>query len=156
MTEEEQKTDVAVSEEEEVKTNPLAMQRMLGKMVTEAEADARVSGMQSTMAKQIDALKAELAAKAEDFKNQLRAKDEELARTKDEAIGLAKKLEDAEGELRKAASALEEKDTALATLNANVNTPAEELPTLSDGLAKCTTPAERSAFVGSGKYRKNH
>ena len=29
------------------------------------------------------------------------------------------------------------------------------LPTLADGLARCSTPAERSAFIASGKYKRN-
>lgn len=29
------------------------------------------------------------------------------------------------------------------------------LPTLADGLARCSTPAEKSAFIASGKYKKN-
>lgn len=50
------------------------------------------------------------------------------------------------------ASAFEEKQQALAKLNANVNAQAEELPTMNDGLAKCATPAERVAFLKSGRY----
>ena len=49
-------------------------------------------------------------------------------------------------------SALAEKEQALAKLNANVNAHAEELPTMNDGLAKCATPAEKVAFLKSGKY----
>lgn len=49
-------------------------------------------------------------------------------------------------------SALEEKTNALAMLNAGVNTPKEEVPTMKDGLAKCATPAEKVAFLKSGKY----
>ena len=50
------------------------------------------------------------------------------------------------------ASTLEEKQMALDKLNANVNAHAEELPTMKDGLAKCATPAEKVAFLKSGKY----
>lgn len=31
----------------------------------------------------------------------------------------------------------------------------ENLPTLQEGLAKCATPEEKSAFIASGKFRKN-
>lgn len=50
------------------------------------------------------------------------------------------------------ASTLEEKTQALDKLNASVNAQAEELPTMNDGLAKCATPAEKVAFLKSGKY----
>ena len=76
-----------------------------------------------------------------------------MTEVKNEVISLNQKLEDASDELQKTASALEEKTNALAKLNADVNTPNEELPTLRDGLAKCNTPAERSAFIASGKYK---
>lgn len=51
-------------------------------------------------------------------------------------------------------SALEEKNNALATLNAGCLTPREELPTMESGLARCKTPAEKVAFLKSGKYQK--
>lgn len=50
------------------------------------------------------------------------------------------------------ASALDEKKTALEKLNANVNAQAEEIPTMQEGLAKCASPAEKVAFLKSGKY----
>lgn len=123
-------------------------------MITKAEADTRVSGMQSAMAKQMDVLKREYEDRIQDFTVQLKAKDEELTSVKNEVINLNQKLKDASDELQKTASALEEKTSALAKLNADVNTPNEELPTLSEGLAKCITPAEKSAFVCSGKYKR--
>ena len=93
--------------------------------VPKAEVEKRVSGMQSAMAKQMDALKKDYEAKISDFQNQLKAKDEELATVKAEATSLAKKLEDSTKELSDMTSALEEKKNALAQLNENVNTPAE-------------------------------
>lgn len=109
--------------------------------VTKAEADKRVSGMQASMQKQIN-----------DFKSQLQAKDEELKSAKAEITRLAQSLEDSSGELSKMASALDEKTQALDRLNANVNAQAEEIPTMKDGLARCATPAEKVAFLKSGKY----
>ena len=130
-------------------------------MITKAEADKRVSGMQSAMAKQIDAIRKEYDAKINDFTNQLKAANEELATAKAEATRLASDYEsakEANAELSKQTSALKaelaEKTETLAKLNASVLTPAEELPTMKAGLAKCTTAAERVAFLQSGKYIK--
>lgn len=77
------------------------------------------------MAKQMDALKKDYEAKILDFQNQIKAKDEELAKAKADAISLAENLEKSTKELSEMASALEEKTNALAVLNANVNTPKE-------------------------------
>lgn len=123
--------------------------------VTKAEADARVSGMQSKMAKQIDAVRKDCEGRVKAFQDQLMAKDEELTKARAEVTSLGKRLEAAEVELRETASALAEKTDALAKLNADVNTPNEGLPTLAEGLAKCATPTERSAFIASGKYKPN-
>ena len=138
---------------EETKTEP--------EMVTKAEADKRVSGMQASMQKQINDLRKDYDAKITDFENQLKAKDDELNSVKAELTSTAKNLESAKAdnaELLAKASALEtalaEKSATLAKLNAAVLTPAEELPTMTAGLAKCTTAAERVAFIQSGKYIK--
>lgn len=40
-------------------------------------------------------------------------------------------------------------------LTGRVLTPGDQLPTMNEGLAKCKTPKEKSAFLASGKYRKN-
>lgn len=93
--------------------------------VTKAEADKRVSGMQSAMAKQMDAMKKDYEAKIADLQVQIKAKDEELAKVNADATSLAQKLEDFNKELSAMTSALEEKKNALAVLNANVNTPKE-------------------------------
>ena len=74
---------------------------------------------------------------------------------KNEVTNLALKLEDATKELQRTASDLMEKENALATLNAGVNTPSEEYPSFNEGLAKCKTPKERVDFITSGKYRYN-
>ena len=93
-------------------------------MVAKAEVDKRVSGMQSAMAKQMDAMKKDYEAKIQDFEVQMKAKDEELAKAKADAISLVQKLEDTSKELSEVTSALMEKKNALDALNASVNTPA--------------------------------
>jgi len=123
-------------------------------MITAEEADRRVSGMQSAMAKQMDALRKEYEDKLSDLQVQLKTKDEELTKANGQVINLTQGLEKAENELQETVSAFKAKQKALDTLNANVNTPAEDYPTLQDGLAKCNTPAERVAFISSGKYTK--
>lgn len=115
---EETKVEEPVVEEpkEEVK-------EVVEETVPKAEVDKRVSGMQSAMAKQMDAMKKDYEAKIEDFKVQMKAKDEELAKAKAEAISLAEKLDKSTKELSDMTSAFEEKKNALDALNASVNTP---------------------------------
>lgn len=124
-------------------------------LITLAEADKRVAGMQSTMAKKLDALKKDYDAKISEFQVQLKAKDEELTTVKNEVISLTGKLENASGELSKMTSALEEKKNALETLNSLVNTPSEELPTFASGVKACKSPQEVLEFIKAGKYKKN-
>lgn len=123
--------------------------------VTLEECEKRVSGMQSTMARQIDSLKKEHEGIVNDLKVQLEAKIKELDTAKNESISLKQSLDDTTKELQTTVSALEEKTKALETLNANVNSLAEELPTMEEGLKKCKTPAEKVAFLKSGKYKRN-
>ena len=122
--------------------------------ITVEEADKRVQGMQSAMGKQIDSLKKEYESKLNDLQVQLQARETELTSEKEKVINLNASLESVSGELQKTASALEQKTKALETLNASVNKPSEELPTMKEGLAKCRTPAEKVAFLASGKYTK--
>ena len=110
-------------------------------MVSKEECEKRVSGMQSKM-----------QAKINDFTSQLKAKDEEIRTVRAELSSLNSKLEEATKELTEKSSALVEKENALAMLNAGVNAPAEELPTMKDGLAKCATPKDKVEFLKSGKY----
>lgn len=109
--------------------------------VTKDECEKRVSGMQSKMQAQIN-----------DFTSQLKVRDEELRTVKAELTRLNGELEKSSSELSAMASALDEKNNALASLNAGVLKPAEEVPTMKEGLAKCNTPAEKVAFLKSGKY----
>lgn len=83
-------------------------------MVTKEDCDKRVSGMQAKMQLQIN-----------DFVNQLKVRDEELAKAKADAISLKDELDKATKELSKTASALVEKENTLAMLNAGVNSPCE-------------------------------
>ena len=105
-------------------TEPVA-EPVVEETVPKAEVEKRVSGMQSTMAKKMDAMKKEYDAKILDFENQLKTKDEELKSARADITSLEQRLEVANKELSEATSALEEKSNALATLNAGVLTPTE-------------------------------
>ena len=94
-------------------------------MVAKAEVDKRVSGMQSAMAKQMDAMKKDYEAKIADFEVQIKAKDEELTKTMALVTSLTDDLKNTSDELSKMTSAFKEKKDALDMLNANVNAPAQ-------------------------------
>ena len=94
-------------------------------MVAKAEADKRVSGMQSAMAKQMDAMKKDYEAKIADFEVQIKAKDEELTKTMALVTSLTDDLKNTSDELSKMTSAFKEKADALDALNCQVNTPKE-------------------------------
>lgn len=101
-------------------------------MIPRCEVEKRVSGMQSTMAKKLDALRADYEARINDFRNQLVAKDEELTAVKATVTSLTQTLEGKDqeiGELTERSSALvddlAEKTQALAALNGRVNTPCQ-------------------------------
>ena len=111
--------------EEPKEETPEAENIDVAETVTKAEADRRVSGMQSAMAKQMDAMKKDYEAKIQDFQIQIKAKDEELTKARAEVTSLSERLEKSEKELSETASALAEKENALAVLNAGVNTPNE-------------------------------
>lgn len=95
-------------------------------LVAKAEVDKRVSGMQSAMAKQMDAMKKDYEAKIADFQVQIKAKDEELTKAKAEVTSLSESLEKSAKELAEMTSAFKEKADALDALNASVNTPNEQ------------------------------
>lgn len=94
-------------------------------MVAKAEADKRVSGMQSAMAKQMDAMKKDYEAKIADFEVQIKAKDEELTKTMALVTSLTDDLKNTSDELSKMTSAFKEKADALDALNCQVNTPSQ-------------------------------
>lgn len=137
----EKKIEELTKENEELKCNLAEMETPEEEKVTKKECEKRVSGMQASMQKQIN-----------EHLNQLKAKDEEIRIVKSELSSLSSKLEEATKELTEKSSALVEKENALAMLNAGVNAPAEELPTMNDGLAKCATPKDKVEFLKSGKY----
>lgn len=87
----------------------------------DAPVEERVRGMQSKMQSKIN-------AREKEFEKQLRAKMEELASAQAKATSLQTELDKTKGELSVAASALAEKTTALATLNAGVLTPHAATP----------------------------
>ena len=130
---EETKVEETVVEEpkEEVVEEPKAeepkAEEPKEEMVAKAEADKRVSGMQSTMAKQMDAMKKDYEAKIQDFEVQMKAKDEELNKAKAEVTSLNESLEKSKNELAEMTSAFKEKADALDALNASVNTPNESV-----------------------------
>ena len=93
-------------------------------MVAKAEVDKRVSGMQSAMAKQMDAMKKDYEAKIADFEVQMRVKDEELTKARADVTSLTESLDKSTKELAEMTSAFKEKADALDALNASVNTPA--------------------------------
>ena len=137
----EKKIEELTKENEELKCKLAEMETPEEEKVTKKECEKRVSGMQASMQKQIN-----------EHLNQLKAKDEEIRTVRAELSSLNSKLEEATKELAEKSSALVEKENALAMLNAGVNAPAEELPTMNDGLAKCATPKEKVDFLKSGKY----
>ena len=94
-------------------------------MVAKAQVEKRVSGMQSAMAKQMDAMKKDYEAKIADFEVQIKAKDEELTKTMALVISLTDDLKNTSDELSKMTSAFKEKADALDALNGQVNTPKE-------------------------------
>ena len=134
----EEKAEEVVEEEEEKK-----VEQEDDEVLNKAQVQARISGIQSSMQKQIN-----------DFKSQLKAKEEELINAKADVTRLTESLEKTSKELSEMASAFEEKQAALDKLNSNVNAQAEELPTFEEGLKKCSSPAEKVAFIRSGKYTR--
>ena len=137
----EKKIEELTKENEELKCKLAEMEAPEEEKVTKKECEKRVSGMQASMQKQIN-----------EHLNQLKAKDEEIRTVRAELSSLNSKLEEATKELAEKSSALVEKENALAMLNAGVNAPCEELPTMKDGLAKCATPKDKVDFLKSGKY----
>lgn len=128
QTTDEVKEEVVESKAEEPKVEEPkdeVEETAIDEVVPKAEVEKRVSGMQSTMAKKMDAMKKDYEARIADFEVQMKAKDEELAKCKAEATSLVEKLEKSAKELSEVTSALAEKSNALDALNAGVNTPNE-------------------------------
>ena len=90
-----------MKEENEALKNKLAeceKEKNASETVSKAECEKRVSGMQASMQKQIN-----------DFKDQLKAKDEELTKTMALVTSLTDDLKNSTDELQKMTSAFEEK-----------------------------------------------
>ncbi len=105
-------------------------------LVPKAEVDKRVSGMQSTMAKKIDAMRKDYEAKIADYETQIKnftdsasAKDKELSEAHTTITSLSQTLETTKRELAEKTSALESTSNSLAALNCKVNSPRAELNT---------------------------
>ena len=119
----------------------------------EADWKAKLDGMtaeRDAAAQERDALRADI--------DNLKADIGEKAAALDAAKAEIEQLTASKAETEKA---LAETQAALAVeterYRAQVGAamqPAEELPTLDAALAKCKTPAERSALIASGKYQK--
>ncbi len=140
----------------------------------------RVAGLQAAKDKQIAELNEMLAVRGKGFEEalakeagahqaEIAALNAEIERLKTGNVETTKALDAANAEIKqlkedgeKAATALSETKAALAAETERYRKqvglalqPAEELPTLQEGLAKCSTPAEKSAFIASGKYKKD-
>lgn len=123
--EEEDKDDIIASlkalvakkdaEIEEMKKAIADLETKIEETKTE-DVEARVSGMQSKMAKKLD--KAEKS-----YRHEIEAKARELDEVKAMSISLRERLDAAERDLSDMTSALKAKSEALATLNASVNQP---------------------------------
>ena len=122
---EEPKAEEKVEETPEAEEPKEEVEASSTEMVAKAEADKRVSGMQSAMAKQMDAMKKDYEAKIADFEVQIKAKDEELTKSMALVTSLTDDLKKTSDELLEMTSAFKEKADALDALNASVNTPKE-------------------------------
>ena len=117
-------------------------QKKLAEREPDEDVEKRVSKCQSTFQNKIN-----------NFKAELKAKDEELQKFKDTVSSLTSELDESKKELQKMSAAFAEKNNALAALNAGVLTPSKELPTFEDGLKNCKNLKERMEFITSGKYQ---
>lgn len=124
-----------------------------------AEKNAAVIAERDGLKAQNAALE-ETAAKAakalKDFEDQVKQSGfENLAALIGAASGLKADLEKRDQELANCREQLEHMKKTRDLLTGGVLSSNAELPTLQDGLAKCKTPKEKSAFIASGKYRRN-
>jgi predicted nucleic acid-binding Zn-ribbon protein len=165
---------------EVLEKNPKSVVEFLDRTgLAEKIESARVAGLQAAKDKEIAALKAEigslgeknaelqkkgveLLAAAEDQHKVAVQKFESDIKERDEALAAAKaECEQLRAELDKTTKALSDTKAALdaeteryrAQVGGALQQPDEVLPTLEEGLARCASPAEKSAFIASGKYR---
>ena len=90
-------------------------QKKLAECKPDMTVEERVAKCQSTFQNKIN-----------HFKDELKAKDEELQKFKDSVSSLTTQLEDSKKELHSMSAAFEEKEIALEKLNSSVLTPSEE------------------------------
>lgn len=167
---------------EVLEKNPKSVVEFLDRTgLAEKIESARVAGLQAAKDKEIAALKAEIAslgeknaelqkkgvellAAAEDQHKVAVQKFEADIKERDEALASAKaEREQLHAELEKTTKALSDTKAALdaeieryrAQVGTALQQPLDDLPSLQEGLAKCATPAEKSAFIASGKYKKD-
>ena len=124
VADESTKEDIVVEEPKAEAVEETKAEEPKEEMVAKAEVDKRVSGMQSAMAKQMDAMKKDYEAKIADFEVQMKVKDEELTKARADVTSLTESLDKSTKELAEMTSAFKEKADALDALNASVNTPA--------------------------------
>jgi ATP-dependent Clp protease protease subunit len=129
------------------------------KNAVDAEAHGAVVAERDGLKAQVAALEetgAKAAKSLKDFEDQVKASGfENLAALVGAVSELKASLEQRDGELAECRQQLDHMKETRDLLTGGVLTPAEQLPTMQDGLAKCRTPKEKSAFLASGKYRKN-
>jgi len=129
------------------------------KNAVDAEAHGAVVAERDGLKAQVAALEetgANAAKALKEFEDQVKASGfENLAALVGAVSELRSSLEKRDGELAECRQQLDHMKETRDLLTGGVLTPAEQLPTMQDGLAKCRTPKEKSAFLASGKYRKN-
>lgn len=115
--------------------------------------EARYKGAMTALNK----IREKSLAEIKDLHDQLVARDADLTAARAELSSVVARAETAERDLAQEREQHETLKNAHAALTGGgILSPADEiLPTLAEGLAKCATPAERSAFIASGKFRKN-
>lgn len=126
VTETEEKEEEKPEEGKEENEKEEPEEKKPENMIHKAEVEKRVSGMQSTMQAKINALVKDYETKIENFKNELKAREEKLNEYENKFINFQTQLEKSDSELKATLSALEEKTNALEMLNSNVNTPSNE------------------------------
>lgn len=120
---------------------------------TEAEIEERVqklvqerfAGLQSKSDKKIS----DLTKERDEARASLESVKADLTSSRAEVEKLTADLAQVRDQLAES-----ERNREAVVSNALARTEAN-LPTLADGLARCSTPAEKSAFIASGKYKKN-
>lgn len=111
---------------------------------------ARYKGLST----RLNTIQVEHAARVQSLIDQLGALRGDLETAKADLSSATARADKAEQDLADTSEQLAKLQSAHALLTGGVLSPSGELPTLQEGLAKCNTPAEKSAFIASGAYRK--